>query len=166
MIAIASAWFSGRNATGNRSSSRRPSTYSGTCGPGMFVTIRLNSRVEKLSREAWARIVGGARSLTAASVAAPTACFDSLSPSIALRTNRSRATGSLMYTGSGPRITVSRLPSVPRSFLLRTETGTSARISRPSVRIPRERSQPASAPDTTVRTTSLTVPPSASLTSL
>ena len=62
----------------------------------MFVTSRLNSRVEKFSREACARIVGGARSLTAASVAAPTACFDSLRPSIARLTKRSRATGSWM----------------------------------------------------------------------
>ncbi len=62
----------------------------------MLVTIRLNSRVEKFSREACARIVGGARLFTAVSVAAPTACFDSFSPSIAPRTNRSRATGSLM----------------------------------------------------------------------
>ena len=90
MIATASAWFLGRNASGNRSSSWRPSTYSGTCGPGMFVTSRLNSRVEKFRREAWARIVGGASSLTAVSVAAPTACFDSFSPSIARLTNRRR----------------------------------------------------------------------------
>ena len=62
----------------------------------MLVTIRLNRRVEKFSREAWASTVGGARLLTAASVAAPTACFDSLRPSIAVRTNRSRATGSSM----------------------------------------------------------------------
>ena len=62
----------------------------------MLVTIRLNSLVEKFSREAWARIVGGARSLTAARVAAPTACLDCLSPSIAFLTNRSRAVASLM----------------------------------------------------------------------
>ena len=62
----------------------------------MFVTSRLNRRVEKFSRLACASTVGGARLLTAASVAAPTACFDSLSPSIARRTNCSRATGSLM----------------------------------------------------------------------
>ena len=49
----------------------------------MLVTIRLNSRVEKFSREACARIVGGARLLTRAIVAAPTACFDSFRPSIA-----------------------------------------------------------------------------------
>ena len=47
-----------------------------------------------------------------------------------------------MYTGSGPRIAVSWLPSVPSSSFVRTETGTSARISSPSVRTPRERSQP------------------------
>ena len=73
----------GKNATGNRSWSWRPSTYNGTCGPGTLVTRRLNSRVEKFRRLAWARIVGGARLLTATSVAAPTACFDCFSPSIA-----------------------------------------------------------------------------------
>ncbi len=62
----------------------------------MLVTIRLNSRVEKFSREACASTVGGARLLTAASVAAPTACFDSFNPFMAWRTKRSRATGSLM----------------------------------------------------------------------
>ncbi len=71
-----------------------------------------------------------------------------------------------MYTGSGPRITVELVAERSVLVLGRTETGTSARISRPSVRIPRERSQRASAPDTTVSTTSLTVPPSASLTPL
>ena len=69
-----------------------------------------------------------------------------------------------MYTGSGPRITVSWLPSVLRWSLVLTDTGTSARSSRPSVRIPRTASQSRSAPDTTVSTTSLTVPPSSSLT--
>ena len=71
-----------------------------------------------------------------------------------------------MYTGSGARIAVSRLPSVPRSLAVRTDTGTSARISSPSVRTPRERSQAPRAPVTTVSTRSLTVPPSVSLTSL
>ena len=48
----------------------------------------------------------------------------------------------------------------------RTETGTSARISTPSVRIPREIRNERSAPATTASTTSLTVPPKAFLTSL
>src|SRR5436190_1588355 len=63
-------------------------------------------------------------------------------------------------------MTAIRLPSAPRSSLARIETGTSARSSRPSVRTPRERSQRASAPATTVSTTSLTVPPSAFLIAL
>src|SRR5438067_869516 len=88
MIAIARAWFSGRKATGIACSISRPSTYSGNCGPGTFVTIRLNSRVEKLSREAWARIVGGAKFWAPAITSAPSACFDSFSPSIALLTQR------------------------------------------------------------------------------
>ena len=60
------------------------------------MTIRLNSRVEKFSREAWARIVGGAKFCTLASTSAPTACLDSFRPSIASLTTRRRATGSSM----------------------------------------------------------------------
>ena len=59
-----------------------------------------------------------------------------------------------------------RLPSWWCSSRARIETGTSARSSSPSVRRPRERSHFCSAPATALRTTSLTVPPSASLTRL
>src|SRR3982750_1119121 len=45
---------------GKMSSSSRPSTYSGTWGPGTFVTVRLKSRVEKLIRAADAARPGGA----------------------------------------------------------------------------------------------------------
>ena len=138
MIAIASEWFSGRNATGKISSISRPSTYSGNCGPGTLVTIRLNRRVEKFSRDACARIVGGAKFCAPAITSAPSACFDSLSPFIACVTKRRRCSGSAMYTGSGPRITTMRLPISPRSFSARTDTGTSARSSQPAVRRPRE----------------------------
>ena len=55
---------------------------------------------------------------------------------------------------------------VPRSWWVRIETGTSARSSTPSVRTPRDCSHERSAPLTTVSTTSLTVPPKASLTAL
>ena len=96
MIAIARLWPLGRNATGKTSCISRPRTYSGSCGPGTLVTIRLNSRVEKFSREACARIVGGAKDCTPVSTSAPTACLDSFSPSIAARTARSRAIGSAM----------------------------------------------------------------------
>ena len=58
------------------------------------------------------------------------------------------------------------LPRWPRCSLVRIETGTSARSSMPSVRTPRERSHRCSPPETTVSTTSLTVPPNAFLTSL
>ena len=58
------------------------------------------------------------------------------------------------------------LPSVPWCTSVRTDTGTSARISRPSLRMPRDSNQRASAPETTVNTTSLTVPPKAFLTLL
>ncbi len=52
------------------------------------------------------------------------------------------------------------LPSSPCSSAVRTLTGTAPRSSSPSVRTPRPRSQLASAPLTTARKTSLTVPPS------
>src|SRR6266550_212028 len=129
MIAIASEWFSGRNATGKTSSISRPSTYSGNCGPGTLVTIRLNRRVEKFSRDACARMVGGAKLCAPAITSAPSACFDSLSPFIVCVMKRRRWRGSAMYTGSGPRITTMRLPISPRSFAARTDTGTSARSS-------------------------------------
>ena len=60
------------------------------------MTIRLNSLVEKFSREACARIVGGAKLCTPVSTSAPTACLDSLRPSIDALTARSRAIGSPM----------------------------------------------------------------------
>ena len=63
-------------------------------------------------------------------------------------------------------MTASRLPIWPRSSAPRIDTGTSARSSSPSVRTPRERSHRRSPPATTVSTTSLTVPPKASLTTL
>jgi hypothetical protein len=50
--------------------------------------------VEKLSREACAITVGGVKFWTPASTSAPSACLDSLSPSIACAHDRSRATGS------------------------------------------------------------------------
>ena len=87
-------------------------------------------------------------------------------PSIASLTRLSRNTGSRIPTGSGATSCASRLPSAPRSSAVRIDTGTAARGSRPSVRSPREWNQRCSAPATTARTTSLTVPPNASLTSL
>ena len=68
---------------GRRRASRARARRAGTAGPGTLVTIRLNRRVEKFSREAWARIVGGAKFCTLASTSAPTACLDSFRPSIA-----------------------------------------------------------------------------------
>jgi hypothetical protein len=59
-----------------------------------------------------------------------------------------------------------RLPSWPCSCWPRIDTGTSARSSSPSTRVPRNRSQRRNAPVTTASTTSLTVPPSAFLISL
>ena len=59
-----------------------------------------------------------------------------------------------------------RLPAVPWSSSVRTDTGTSARISTPSVRRPRAIRKSRRAPATTASTTSLTVPPNAFLTVL
>ena len=49
------------------------------------MTTRLNRRVEKLTRAACASRVGGAKSLKREITSAPSACFDCLTPSIALR---------------------------------------------------------------------------------
>ena len=69
-------------------------------------------------------------------------------------------------TGSGAYIAATRLPSAPRSASARTEIGTIAFSSRPSGSRPRRIRSARSAPVTTVRTTSLIVPPSASLIAL
>ena len=78
----------------------------------------------------------------------------------------SRATGSWHQTGSGAIMAATRLPSAPRSTSWRTLTGTIALSSRPSVFWPRRRRCLPSAPATVASTTSLTVPPSASLIAL
>ena len=131
------------------------------------MTIRLNSRVEKFSREACARIVGGAKFCTLASTSAPTACLDSFRPSIAgldraqardrvLDVDRQRAAhggdavagASRAGPGCGSRPGRARAARGPRCA--RRASAASAR----------------SAPLTTVSTTSLTVPPNAFLTGL
>ena len=84
-----------------------------------------------------------------------------------LATRRRRSTGSATSTGSGAIMIVISLPSAPLCVAsVRTETGTHARSSSPSVSTPRSRMKCASPPATTASTTSLTVPPSASLISL
>ena len=60
------------------------------------MTIRLNSLVEKFSREACARIVGGAKFCAPEMTSAPSACLDSFRPSIAWETKRRRLSGSAM----------------------------------------------------------------------
>ena len=60
------------------------------------MTIRLKSRVEKFSREAWARIVGAVKFIAPAITSAPRACLELLRSSIDLRTTASRASGSSM----------------------------------------------------------------------
>ena len=82
---------------------------------------------------------------------------------MASRTRVRRSAAPAAYTGSAPRSTSRRLPVGLGSSAWRTETGTSAKSSRPSGRTPREGSQRRSAPVTTAMSTSLTVPPSVSL---
>ena len=77
------------------------------------MTIRLKSRVEKLSREAWASSVGGAKSLKREITSAPIACFEVLTSPISARTVPKRSTGSSTWTGSGPRTAAIWLPSWP-----------------------------------------------------
>jgi hypothetical protein len=111
MIATASAWFSGRNATGRRPAARAAHVER-ELRAGTLVTIRLNSRVEKFSREACARIVGGAKRCTPASTSAPTACLDSFRPSIASRTTRQPRDRVLDVDRQRPAHAAMRLPSV------------------------------------------------------
>jgi hypothetical protein len=68
--------------------------YSGNWGPGTLVVSRLYIRVEKCSREAWAKIVGGAKSSTLAITSAPMACLDSFRSAIEATTSRWRSTES------------------------------------------------------------------------
>src|ERR1044072_405152 len=52
-------WRLARGTIGKSPSSSRPSRYRGNCGPGTFVTTRLNARWRDCSRAAWLAIVGG-----------------------------------------------------------------------------------------------------------
>ena len=78
----------------------------------------------------------------------------------------SRSTGSSHQTGSGAIIALTWLPSAPCPSGARTLTGTIASSSSPLVSWPIDRRCRPRAPETTVSTTSLTVPPCASLTRL
>ena len=108
-------------------------------------------------------IVGGANSASCVSACAPTAWPELLSPAIVADTEARHSPGSSSPTGSGAHIAATRLPSAPRSASARTETGTMAFRTRPSVGVPVSRSQRPSARATVASTTSLTVPPSAFL---
>ena len=57
-------------------------------------------------------------------------------PSIAWLIVSSRSTGSVIPTGSGAHIAATRLPSAPRSTSARTDTGTIALSTTPSVASP------------------------------
>ncbi len=71
-------------------------------------------------------IVGGANPVSSVSTCAPTACPESLIPSIARRIFSIRWIGSVIPTGSGAHIAATWLPSAPRSTSARTDTGTIA----------------------------------------
>ena len=111
---------------------------------------------------------GGAKPVSSVSACAPTACPDSLRPRSASEISARHSAGSAQCTGSGAIIPATWLPSVPvpRWFSRRTLTGTNALSSRPLTSSPRRSRWRRSAPVTTVRTTSLTVPPSAFLIAL
>jgi hypothetical protein len=108
----------------------------------------LNSRVEKLSRDAWARIVGGAKRSTPRDLGADRllgllqavhrAAHDAQPRDRVLDVDRQR-----------PAHRGDAVAQRAALVLARIETGTSARSSSPSVRTPRECSQPRSAPPTT-----------------
>ena len=103
----------------------------------------------KFSREASASSAGGAKSCTLASTSAPSAWRETLTASMLVRTASRRASGSAMWTGSGARTAARRLPSSPAppaAPASRIDTGTSARSSRPSVRIARAVRKRRSAP--------------------
>ena len=57
---MASAWPSGIGTTGYTSSSAQPRIHSGTRGPGMLETTRLNVRGWAITRETAWRSVRGA----------------------------------------------------------------------------------------------------------
>src|SRR4051812_35267830 len=46
----------------------------GNCGPGTFVTTRLNMRWRATTRAAWLMMFGGAKPVSSVSTCAPTAC--------------------------------------------------------------------------------------------
>ena len=123
--------------------------------------------MEKLSREACASIVGGAKScepgdhLRAERLLRLLQVLHALAHDVAAAPpGRARRRAA----GRASRRCGCRAGRARRSA--RIETGTSARSSSPSVRTPRRRSQRRSAPVTTASTTSLTVPPSAFLIAL
>ena len=110
---------------------------SGICGPGEVGDEQVEEpgrEVDRRGRAEQQRRSEVAEPVVEPQIAsAPSGCLEALSSSIALETIRRRSTGSATPTGSGPRIAVSRLPSSPCSFSVRTETGTRACSSTPSV---------------------------------
>ena len=100
------------------------------------------------------------------STCAPTAWPDSLRSAIAAWTSAKTAFGSSTPTGSGAHIAATWLPSAPRASSARTDTGTIALSTTPSVASPRARRKRPRAIATAERIASLSVPPKAFLTAL
>ena len=67
---------------------RRPIRYSGTCGPGTLVTVRLKKRCTACRRAACWSTVGGVKPVRRVITPAPTACPERLSSRIACSTIR------------------------------------------------------------------------------
>ena len=105
-----------------------------TAGPGTFVVTVLTLRcgIRIATRVPSASSIDGANPDSDVSTSPATACFDSLSPSICARIAARRSAGSSSPTGSSAIIADTRLLYVPRSPVVRTDTGTSVRTTRPS----------------------------------
>ena len=136
-----------------------PSRNSGAWGPGTLVTTRLKdcSRV-KLRAPSESSVVG-VQSATWVSNSAPTALCDSFSSAVFPEMARNCSAGSGSASGSGTNQAETRLPSAPRSSVLRTLTGAITRKSRPVTSTRRYSKKRRTAPVTTVSTTSLSEPP-------
>ncbi len=145
---------------------REPSRNSGTCGPGTFVTTRLNGSARAAMREASDRTVDGVHSPTWVRTSAPAACLASFRCDVVARMRSSRARGARSSSGIGTIQAETRLPSAPRSSFVRTLTGAITRKSSVSQLTSWRSRKRRRAPATVASTTSFSVPPSRSLTAL
>jgi hypothetical protein len=153
---------------GKMSCSALSPMLSSNCGPGTLVTTRFTNRWGIGRRTAWSIRFGGAKPVSSVSALAPMGWPDFLSPDIASEIWLRQSRGSSQPIGSGAMMPPTWLPSFspPRSSSARMETGTNALMVRPLMSSPRFWRWARSARATTVRITSLTVPPSSFLIAL